>query len=79
MTDYVPVACGFHDRLEDWAVRGRSVEVVWRDGGEERRTEARIADVTARDGADWVVLSTGETIRADRLVRVGGVERPGAC
>ena len=32
-----------------------------------------IADVVARDGADWVVLSTGEAIRADRLATVGGV------
>lgn len=79
MTDYAPIACGFYDRLEAWAVRGRPVEVVWQDDGAERRAEARIADVAARDGADWVVLETGETIRADRLVSVGGVARPGAC
>ena len=79
MTDYVPVACALHDRLEDWAVRGTPVEVVWRDAGGEHRLDARIADVFARDGADWVALSTGETVRADRLVRVGGVPTGSAC
>ena len=38
-----------------------------------------IADVLARDGADGVVLSTGETVRADRLVTVGGVDVARAC
>lgn len=76
---YVPIACGVHDRLESWAVRGEIVEVVWREGAEERRQRARIADVTARDGADWVVLSTGETIRTDRLASVGGVAVTTGC
>lgn len=73
MSDYTPIACGVQDRLESWAVRGTEVEVVWTDGGDERRQHARIADVYAEDGADWVRLSTGETVRADRLVSVGGV------
>ncbi len=77
--EYVPIACGIHDRLESWAVRRTPVEVVWRDGAETRRQSAVIADVLARDGADWVVLATGETIRADRLVTVGGVEVTPSC
>ena len=79
MTDYAPIACGVHDRLEHWAVRGEPVAVVWREGDAERVVEARIVDVVARDGADWVVLGTGETVRADRLVSVDGVARPGVC
>lgn len=76
---YVPIACGVHDRLESWAVRRMSVEVVWVEGADTRRQRAVIADVVARDGADWVVLATGETIRADRLVTVGGVEVTPTC
>ena len=76
---YVPIACDVHDRLESWAVRGASVDVVWRDGAEERRQRTGIADVFARGGADWVTLSTGPTIRADRLTSVGGVPVTSAC
>ncbi len=76
---YAPVACDVHDRLESWAVRGTAVDVVWRVGPEERHQRARIADVFARDGADWVTLSTGETLRADVLVSVGGVAVAAAC
>ena len=79
MPDYAPIACGFHDRLEHWAVRRDVVEVVWTEGADEGRQRAVIDDVFARDGADWVRLSTGETIRADRLVTVGGVAVKSAC
>ena len=76
---YRPIDCGFHDRLEHHAMRGDAVEVVWRDGDAERRATTTLADVFARDGADWVRLGSGETVRTDRLVSVGGVALPGAC
>ncbi len=76
---YTPIDCGVHDRLESWSVRRETVEVVWRDGADTHRQLAVIADVVARDGADWVVLSTGETVRADRLVSVGGVAVAPGC
>ena len=77
--DYAPIACGVHDRLESYAVRRTPVDVVWRDGTETRRQRALVADVFARDGADWVALSTGETVRADRLVSVDGVPVGPGC
>ena len=73
MPDYTPIACSVHDRLESWAVRRTPVAVVWRDGDAERAATTTIADVFAKAGADWVRLATGETVRADRLVTVGGV------
>ena len=76
---YVPIACGVHDRLESWAVRRTPVEVVWRDGAQTRRQRPVVVDVAARDGADWVVVATGETVRTDRLVTVGGVEVVPGC
>lgn len=83
MTDpsipYRPIACGFHDRLEDWAVRRTPVELAWHDGDETRRTRAVIADVYARNGADWIRLDTGDVIRLDRLIEVGGIPLPSAC
>ena len=77
--DYTPIDCAVHDRLESWAVRGAVVEVVWQADAGERQAETTVADVFARDGADWVRLGTGETVRADRLVTVGGVAVRAAC
>ena len=77
--DYAPIDCAVHDRLESWAVRGAVVPVVWRGADGERRAETTISDVYARDGADWVRLGTGEVVRADRLVSVGGVAVAAAC
>lgn len=76
---YTPIACAFHDCLEHWAVRGDRVEVVWRDAAVEHRRTDRVADVFARDGADWVRLGDGTEVRADRLVSVGGVALGPAC
>lgn len=78
-TDYTPIACAFHDRLEHWAVRRQPVAVVWREGEAERSATTEIADVFARDGADWVRLGSGAEVRADRLVRVDGVALAGTC
>ena len=81
MTDdaYTPIACSFHDRLEDAAVRQRPVRLVWTDPQGERVAETTVADVFARGGADWVRLGTGETVRADRLVSLDGHALGGAC
>ena len=79
MTDYTPIACGFHDRLESWAVRREAVEVLWRAPEAEHAARTTIEDVFAKDGADWVRLGTGETVRADALISVGGVSLAKAC
>ena len=74
---YTPIACAMHDRLEHWAVRRTPVEVVWRDADAEHTATTTLDDVFARGGADWVRLGTGAEVRADRLVRVGGVVTTG--
>ena len=76
---YEPIACGFHDRLEHWAIRREPVEVVWRALETERSATSRIVDVWAQGGADYLKLETGERIRLDRLVSVGGVPLPDRC
>lgn len=76
---YHPIACSFHDRLEDWAVRRTPIELVWRDGHTTQRITALIADVYAKEGADWLRLDTGEVIRLDRLIEAGGIALPDAC
>lgn len=76
---YVPIACGFHDRLEAWAIRRETVTVAWREGAATRTKSAQIEDVYADAQADWIRLSTGETIRADALIAVNDIPLPPAC
>lgn len=69
---YIPIDCGFHDRLEDFAVRRKTVDIAF-DAG---RITGIITDVYARDGADWMTVQPARspddtlTIRLDRLARV---------
>lgn len=84
-SDYTPIDCGFHDRLEAHAVRRTVVSVVFADEQDRPITiEAHIDDVFARDGADWVLLRPADgtstrTVRLDRLVSVDGVSVPLSC
>ena len=76
MSDYVPVDCGFHDRIEDAVVRRAPVALVL-DGG--RAVTARILDVGARDGADWADVDGLGPVRLDAILALDGVPRPGAA
>lgn len=40
-------------------------------------TTAILKEIFARDQADYLLLSTGEEIRLDRLVSVNGMQAPG--
>lgn len=78
MTPYVPIDCSFHDRLLAHATLRQTVEITFRTEANAPQTvHARITDVYTREGAEYCVLSTGETIRLDRLVRVDGHDLPG--
>lgn len=70
-TGYQPISCEFHDVLEANATLRKPVEIRYRDdeGGVQERL-AIVKDVFARDGSEFVVLSTGETVRLDRLIGV---------
>lgn len=69
---YEPISCEFHDLLESHATLRRPTQVRFRaaEGDVQLRT-ATITDVYARDGAEYVALSTGETLRLDQLLEVG--------
>ncbi|WP_377702630.1 hypothetical protein [Pseudoduganella sp. UC29_71] len=70
---YTPVSCEFHDRLEDLATLRKEADVSYVDeDGVEQQRSAVIRDVYAREGADYLLLSTGETVRLDRVIEAGG-------
>ncbi|HEY5802620.1 MAG TPA: hypothetical protein VIT90_02855 [Lysobacter sp.] len=71
---YHPINCEFHDRLEDLATLRKRARIGFRDErGAEQHRDAVITDVFARNGEEFLVMSTGETLRLDRLVDVDGV------
>lgn len=72
-SQYIPVSCEFHDRLEDLATLRKQASVSYLDDdGAPQQRSVVIKDVFAREGADYVALSSGETVRMDRLVEVDG-------
>jgi uncharacterized protein YdhG (YjbR/CyaY superfamily)/transcriptional antiterminator Rof (Rho-off) len=75
LPQYIPVSCEFHDRLEDLATLRKQASVSYfDDGGVQQQRDAVINDVFAREGADYVALSSGETVRMDRLIEVDGYQ-----
>ncbi|MBO6576953.1 MAG: hypothetical protein JJ896_15705 [Rhodothermales bacterium] len=73
---YVPIDCGFYDRLEHWAVRKETCRIGFTDGSE---LEARFTDFDNRgEDGEFAVLSTGRRVRLDHIAHVNGVPRPGA-
>lgn len=70
---YSPIDCEFHDRLEAAATLRRIAELQFRDEhGRPRTVHARIRNVFARAGAEYLELDTGECIRLDRLLAIDG-------
>jgi transcriptional antiterminator Rof (Rho-off) len=54
---YVPVNCGFHDRLLDFATRAQTVTVLLKGG--MNRFDTKIKDVFTRGGAEFITFDNG--------------------
>ena len=68
---YSPISCDFHDILEAAATTGKVVHVRFLDEeGLVQHRSASIVDVFSREGAEYLSVSTGETLRLDRLIAV---------
>jgi Rho-binding antiterminator len=75
-SDYKPISCDFHDLLEAVATTRKSVSLRFLDEqGSLQHRNAGILDVYSRGGAEFVTISTGETVRLDRLVEVDHAAR----
>jgi Rho-binding antiterminator len=72
-TGYCPINCDFHDLLEDLATFRKTVRMSFRDDNDliERR-DAVITDVFTRAGAEYLSLTSHDTVRLDRIIEVGG-------
>ena len=81
-SEYRPIDCSFYDRLEDIAVRRAEVELLVSDGAVLRTIRGRIADIFAKDGADWASVQPIDgnplAIRLDFIEALDGITRPDA-
>ena len=78
MSDYEPIDCSDHDRLESLATLRQQARISYRDSsGAVRQIEDLIEDVYARDGAEYLRTAGGEEVRLDALVSVDGKRRVG--
>ena len=72
MSDYVPIPCIAHEKLEFAVLRRQKLRLRLRgEGGVERVLIALPTDVATRDGAEWLSYRTqeGET----GMVRLDGI------
>jgi Rho-binding antiterminator len=71
---YQPISCELHDVLESAATLRKPVAVIALDAqGVSTVRTARITDIFGRDGVEYLVTDSGETIRLDALVEVDGL------
>lgn len=70
---YIPISCDMHDRLLDAATLRRECELTIAGApGDARRIRGVIADVYSRDGAEYLQLRDGTTLRLDEILEFDG-------
>ncbi len=68
---YLPINCEFHDLLEALATTHAPARIVFLDAqGVKQQRTVQVADVYARDGAEYLALANGEILRLDQLLQV---------
>lgn len=73
---YHPINCEFHDVLEAVATERRRVPIVYAtEGRTPAGVDARITDLGAKDGIEYMHLDDGSRIRLDDIVSVDGIAR----
>lgn len=74
-SDYQAISCDFHDILEALATTNKLARLRFVDGeGLAQERQARVLDVYSRQGAEYIALSSGETLRLDQLHSVDGTQ-----
>lgn len=68
MTDYRPIDCSVHDRLESFSVLRTPCRIDFQAAdGTTRVVTGRIIDVFTHDGAEYLRTDDGTEIRLDQL------------
>ena len=79
MTDYKPIDCGFYDYLEVAAIKKQYARIHYFDEMHELlKVDAIIKDFFIREGAEFLLLNTGQEIRLDKIANINGISAPGS-
>ncbi|PSR55700.1 hypothetical protein AHMF7605_20415 [Adhaeribacter arboris] len=75
---YQPVDTSFREELLTYAKKRKYVSIQYlTDIREYMSARAIIKEIRADEGAELLLLNTGEEIRLDRIIRVEGKPAPG--
>ncbi len=79
-TNYQPIDCNFYDNFEAAIVQRRTVDLVYlAANGSPISATTRLKDLKTHRIEEFVQLASGEWLRLDRIVSVGGVEAGSSC
>ncbi|PKV76010.1 hypothetical protein [Pontibacter ramchanderi] len=77
-SSYQPIDQAYHALLTSLVSKRAAVRLqFYSDIGEFLTLHATLKELMHRDGAEYLVLTTGEEIRLDRLVRIDDKPAPG--
>ncbi len=76
---YKPIDCNFYDRLEAAATLKKPVVVRYVSNQGSEETTGIILDLRIADGAEYLYMDTGFSLRLDRLIALDGELVPGTC
>lgn len=77
---YQPINCHFYDELELLAIRRKACLIIYTNQEDKpsERTDI-ITDFKIKDGVEYMLLKSGESIRLDRIISVDGKVLAGFC
>lgn len=67
-SDYKPVSCDLSDELEALSVKHRGVTLKYLGENGSEWITGHIADLYAKDHADYLKLDNGTVIRLDKII-----------
>lgn len=78
---YTPINCSYYDELEALATLSREVKIDFYPHGSATPSQiyGTISTFVIQEGAEFLVLNSGEKIRLDWLISVDGKTVPAAC
>lgn len=76
---YQSIGCSYYDQLEAYATGRTRCSIVYTMEGAEHAVDGVIADLFAKEGAEYMRLDGGTVIRLDHIVSVNGIKLNYAC
>lgn len=73
---YRPIDCNFHDLLLDRATRKSIVDLEYISLKGKQVKQIIIKDVYTKQGEEFLLMKSGETIRLDQIVSLDGIVLP---